>query len=224
MRLHHRRLELDCRVCSDYAESSDRSSTFSDAALLNTDEADPELFGYAIDVQQDHLLTDILGSISPLVQVNPNPLGPIIKPISDLYGILSEVYCTSEVMTATETRPPTTARYNPPCQVNFGASNSENVFVFDGGVVSARLPLIGGQAASEPAQTSQNLQRLRKRKAETEAENSRLLETTRNLRAELLRMDDILEDSLEKTEHFPELSRKLNDLSDMVASMSRKLT
>lgn len=74
-------------------------------------------------------------------------------------------------------------------------------------------------------QPGPDVQRLRKRKAESDAENTRLCEAIFDVRAALTRADDVVEDALEMSSYFPpRLSEKLSELSDQIAWMKKRLS
>lgn len=80
-------------------------------------------------------------------------------------------------------------------------------------------------ATMNRTQPGPDVQRLRKRKAESDAENTRLCEAIFDVRAALTRADDVVEDALEMSSYFPpRLFGKLSELSDQIAWMKKRLS
>lgn len=74
-----------------------------------------------------------------------------------------------------------------------------------------------------PSRFNRNYERLRKRKACSEAENVALMEANREIRQDLARMDSIVEYVLAIDELPAQVFEKLSEVSDLLVAMKTKL-
>lgn len=117
-----------------------------------------------------------------------------------------------------------TAQTFPPVQADIRSTSiPQSTSVLDTWPIPIVQPLTDDCTVMDHARPNLNVQRLKKRKAESEAENARLHKINRDARAKLLRMDEIIEDGLEMSGQMPELYRKLAELSDEIASTKQIL-
>lgn len=141
----------------------------------------------------------------------------------DAFTWMAQDWASSEQTTAVSAA---TEELVPTLQSSTSASTTQDMLALDDHSISMLFQApTEDRIASAPAQPSQDVQRLRKRKAESDAENTRLHETLRDIRAKVLQMDDIIEDVLQKSNQLPdELPEKMIELSDKVAWVRQRLS